>query len=403
MAYDVAKLKQDLEGIIHGTTLNQITNLNSVIDRAARQILLDVDPQETIRIIDLPNALYNGIYNYPCPTDLKGNKIIDVRPQVSRNFQDVYSQTYNQTFDLTKAYTLAPEFTINFNTGVKSLRLSNPQLLTGIIINPANTIASNGTWSVGGNATSLAQDDVNFATNGSSLSFNLSAGADPSTGYLENSTMSSVDLSAHEDQSNLFLWTYFPTGLDIDSVKLQWGTDSSNYWERTATVTQENAVFQDGWNLLQYQWLGSTETGAPDSSDIQYLRVTWTYNGDLQTSMRLNAISSVLGQIWQIEYYSKYLFRDLSTGAFQETVTDDSNLINLDTETYNLLTYKAAILASQQQAGSEGVFDNSFLTKEYAACLSRYKALYKSQIIKPKDLYYKMPNTNYRRWFGGRL
>lgn len=47
MSYNILDLKNDLEGVLHGTTNNQIQNLDGVINRAARQLLLDLDPQET--------------------------------------------------------------------------------------------------------------------------------------------------------------------------------------------------------------------------------------------------------------------------------------------------------------------------------------------------------------------
>lgn len=402
MAYDITHLKNDLEGMIHGTTLDQIQNLDSLIDRASRQILIDVDPQETKRILSFPNPIFDGVFDYPCPSDLKGNKVIDIRPQVARNPQDIYSQSYNRTFDVTKQFTQSPEFTINFNTAIKTIRMASPQLIGGIVINQANTLASDGTWNTGGNATGLSADNINFIAGGSSLQFNLSSDSGSSTGYLENNTMTSVDLSTDEDQSTLFLYTYLPTASQFTSVKLTWGTNSSNYWERSTSITQQGTVFQDGWNLLQYNWLNSTVVGTPDSSNIQYLKITWTYDGTQQTAVRLNNIESRLGSILQIEYYSKYFFRDLLTGAFQETVTDDSNLINLDTETYNLLTYQVALLAVQQQSGAEGTFDVAFFRDAYSNNLKQYKALYKSEITKPQDTYYQMPRPNYRRWFGNR-
>ena len=110
-----------------------------------------------------------------------------------------------------------------------------------------------------------------------------------------------------------------------------------------------------------------------------------------------------MGRIMEIEYYSKFMFRDQITGAFQETVTDDSNLINLDVDTYNLLTYQVALLAVQQQSGSESTFDTDYFRNLYKDCLSRYKRLYKSEIIKPQEAYYRVPNNNQRNYFGRRF
>ena len=81
---------------------------------------------------------------------------------------------------------------------------------------------------------------------------------------------------------------------------------------------------------------------------------------------RINLVECILGTILEYEYYSKYLFRDAVTGAFQETVTDDSNLINLDTESYNLLFNLTTFLAVQQQQGLDAMFyDGNFFGQAY--------------------------------------
>lgn len=399
MAYDITQLKQDIEGMMHGTTLNSITGVYPLINRAARQVLMDVDPQETKRIIDLPNAIYSEVYDYPCPVDLKGNKVIDLRPQVNRSPLDQTSQTYNEAFDVSKQG-LLNQFTINFNTGVKTLRISNPFLVAGVDLNQCDAITDNGTWTVGGTASDLTANNVRYASGNGSLQFNLAAGANPSEGYLENNTMNSVDLSNLLNQGVFFLYTYLPTPSEVNSVKLRWGTDSSNYYEVTATTTQQATSFETGWNLIAFNWLGATVVGIPDPADIQYLRVTWNYDGTAQTAVGLDNIVCRLGSILEIEYYSKYMFRDASTGAFQETVTADSNLINLDTETYNLLTYQCALLATQQQAGAEGASDTAFFIKSYNEALRRYKAMYKSEIIKPQGAYYAVPKNRPQKWVG---
>lgn len=397
--YDITKLKADLEGALHGTTLNQITNLNGVIDRAARKLIFDVDPQETKRIVEFANPIYASVYDYAVPADLKGNKVIDIRPQVNRVSQDVYLQQYNQEFDLNKQLALNNDFTIQFNTAIKTIRINSPYLQQGIILNLADSTNQNGTWSTGGGATALTTDNVNFVAGGGSLNFNLSAGQ--ATGYLENSTFNTVNLSNQLNQSTLFLYTYLPTASAVTSVELRWGTDSTNYYSRTVTTTQQNTVFQNGWNLLAFNWAGSTVVGAPNASSIGYLRVTWTYNSTLQTAVRLNDIISQLGSILEIEYYSKFLFRDFLTGAFQETVTSDTNLINLDTESYNLLFYQTGLMSVQQALGEDASYDTNYFSQEYEKGLARYMAMYKSELQKPQSAYYTMPRRGFARFING--
>jgi hypothetical protein len=83
MSYSVGTLLSDISGVVHGTTTNKIPNVYGVINRAARAVLLDVDPKETQRIVQLAGQLFNDVYDYPCPTDLKGDRIVDLRPQAN--------------------------------------------------------------------------------------------------------------------------------------------------------------------------------------------------------------------------------------------------------------------------------------------------------------------------------
>lgn len=400
MAYNITQLKADLDGIAHGTTVNQVTNINGLINRAARQLLLDVDPQETKRTVALGSQLFQSIYDYPLPDDVKGNKIIDIFPQVNRTLSDWFQQTYNEAFDVYKNKgTNLPGFTMNFNTAYKSIRISQ-NLVPIININDAAQIQSNGTWTAGGDATDLTQDNVNFVDSTSSLRFTLNGNT--GTGYLENSTMDSIDLTRDLDQGVEFNWSYMPEPDLITNVKLRWGSSSGDYWENTVTTTWVTTVFQTGWNQLGFPWENATMVGVPDASDITYLRITYTYDtsdGSIP-NMRINGFTSRLGSIYQIEYYSKYLFRNAITGAFQETVTSNDDLINLDTESYNLLTNCCAVLMAQQQQGEDSTFDYQFFEKRYQESLARYKALYKSEVIKPKLMYYTRTSNNFRRWFG---
>lgn len=397
MSYSVQTLKNDLSGVLHGTTTNQIQNLDGIINRAARTLLLDLDPQETKRMVEFVNPIFNSVYDYPIAADVKGNKIIDIYPQVQRIPQDIWTQAYNQAFDVAKQNIFSTKnmFTINFNTSLKTIRINAPFLNAPVVINQLEGIALNGTWAVGGTATNLSVNNTNFAQGSGALQFDVTSGA----AYLENSTMTAVDLSTVENQSSLFTWVYVPTGTTLTSVNLRWGSSSSDYYTRTVTQTQQGTAFVNGWNLCQFQWSGSTSSGTPDSSAIDYARITLNVTGTM-TGCLLNGLDSILGTILSYEYYSKYLFRDSTTGAFQETVTDDSNLINLDTESYNLLFNQVAFLAAQQQQGSDSVYDGLLFKREYDLGVIRYKSMYKSELQKPQSIYYQQPDTSYNRFLG---
>jgi hypothetical protein len=397
MGYSVLNLKADLTGVLHGTQLNQIQNLDGVINRAARQLLLDIDPQETKRTVEFVNPIFNTVYDYPIAADVKGNKIIDLFPQVQRIPQDIWLQSYNQAFDVAKQniFSMANMFTINFNTGLKSIRINAPFLNAPIIVNQAESVDDNGTWAVGGTASDVTTNNTNFAQGAGSLQFNVTTGA----AYLENSTMTAVNLSNVVNQASLFAWVYVPNASLLTSVNLRWGSSSSDYYSLTATTTQQGTVFVNGWNLCEFEWANASVTGTPDDENIDYLRVTLNVTGSM-TGCLINGIDCILGKILSYEYYSKYMFRDATTGAFQETVTDDSNLINLDTESYNLLFNLTAYFAAQQQQGVDAGGDVVFFKKEYDLGVARYKSMYKSELQKPQSTYYQQPDPSYNRFMG---
>lgn len=399
MAYNITTLKNDLSGVLHGTTNNQIQNLNGVINRAARQLLLDLDPQETKRTVEFVNPIFNDVYNYPIAADVKGNKLIDIFPQVQRAPWDIWTQAYNQAFDVAKqnCFSLLNMFTLNFNTSIKTLRINAPFLNPPIIINQIEGISLNGTWATGGSASNLAVNNVNFAQGSGSLQAIVTTG----TGYIENSTMTAVDLSAVVNQASLFVWVYVPTGANLTSVDLRLGSSSTNYYHLSVTSTQQGTTFANGWNLCQFIWSSMATTGTPVSTALNYARISVVMTGGTNTGVLFNGLDSILGTILNYSYYSKYLFRDAITGVYQETVTDDSNLINLDTESFNLLFNLVAFLAVQQQQGLDASFyDGNFFGQQYQAGLARYKAMYKSELQKPQSSYYTMPDTGYNNIIG---
>lgn len=382
MAYTISDAKNDLEGILKGTTTNKVRNLYGVFDRAARDILLDADPRETKRTAQIAGAVYDGVYDYTAPADLKGDKVIDVRPQFGRAEAELFGKRYSTDFDRYKGDG-ERKFQVTSRNGVKSIRIDDP--IGGIVtLNECDSITSNGTWAASNDATSLSEDTLYKVSGSASLRFDVSGVG--TTATLSNSTMDSVDLSAHEDVATVFAWMWFPDASKVTNVILRWGTDASNYWTKTVT-SQFSGAFQDGWNLLGFDWDSATETGTGDSSDVKYLLATITYDGTADTDFRLDSVVSSTGRILDIEYYSKYLFSS-SAGTWKERVTDDSDVVNLDVESYPLFLSKAAELCAQQIETSKD--DTAWFKTEYRSALKRYKGTSRSESAKARTLYYRV-------------
>lgn len=392
MAYSVTTLLNDLGGVIHGSTINKVPNIYGIINRAARDVLLDVDPKETQRIIQL-SQVFNSVYDYPCPTDLKGDRFIDIRPQAGRKASDVYFQGYETDFDANKAYSFSNKLYVQFNTGVKTIRIQAPSLTSPITLGDTSSITP---WSVSGGASNLTLDQTNNVAGGGALQFDLSSS---SSATIQASTLNSVDLTTKVSTDTLFYWVYLPTGSGITSLTLRWGSDvTANYYTATSTINQQGTVFVNGWNLISVPWVNATKVGTPVVTTFKAVLLTIAYNGTAQTGVKFCNLTSNTGYIFEGVYYSKFLFRDPSTNAFQETivdVTDNAKVINLDTDSYNLLFNKSAEYVAQSLQGADAEFDVTFFSKKYDAALVKYKAKNPSEAMIKSAPYYTVPRKGY--------
>lgn len=377
----IADLKTRLESKVHGS-YSSVTDVDGLIAEAARNVLLMIDPMETKRVTQLSNAIYDKVYSYALPADLKGDKILDIRPQGDRLISDTINQTYSKNFS---TYKDADTFAIEMNSGVKTISLNKPQT-PAIVLNTCDSLTDNGTWSVGGDGASLSIDTLNKISGSGSLKFNMSAAG--SSAYIENSTVDAQDLTTILNDGALFVWVYIPDTDAVTSVSLRWGSSSANYFSATVTASQDNTVFITGWNLLRFDWNGATETGTVDETAIDYLRVTVAYDGTLVNSVRVDSIVAQFGKIYELVYYSKYLFKS-AAGVWQEEPLDDGDLINLDVEGRNLLLYECCYLVGQEFGGEDSSFDTNYWEGKRNEAWKKYMQTYKTERRKPQVSYYR--------------
>lgn len=393
MSYPVQTLITDLGSVIHGTKTSKIPNIYGHISRAARQVLLDIDPKETQRILPLAQV-FNDVYDYAAPVDLKGDRIIDLRPQAGRQPWEIFTQGYSMDFDVWKAQSINDKMITQWNTGVKTLRISAPTLTSPTVLTDTSTLLG---WSVTAGAQNIQLDTLNNVAGGGDIQFDLAAGS--ATGSIQISTLSQIDMTTLVNLATGFAWVYIPLASAITSLDLKWGSDyTANYYHLTVTTTQQGNAFQNGWNLIALPWTSATKVGSPTLTQYDSVQLTVAYNSTLQTGLKFCNLTFNLGYIFEMQYYSKYLFRDPSTNAFQESVvdaTDNSKLINLDTESYNLLFNKTAYYIAQALQGADAEYDATFWDAEYEASKKRYQALNPAETIIKTATYYQLPKNGY--------
>jgi hypothetical protein len=393
MSYTIAELKNDASRKLHGTALNKLSgNFYDLAREAARAVLSAIDPKETTRKASITNAIYNEVYSYPLPSDIKGDKWISILPQAQVGLSDNLSQVQSEHFELYKGQ-LKNMARVEYANGYKLLKIAIQGGRAGKTINAANSITDNGTWAVSSDASNLAVDTLNKYSGSGSLRFDLDdAGA---AGVLTNSTMTAIDASDEEDVGAMFMPVYLSTAANITSVQLKWGSDSSNHWKVTVTTANDGLAFQDGWNLLRFDWACATETAAPDSSAVNYVQVTINYDGTATPNCRIDNIVLRLGEIYDIKYYSKYLFRS-ADGTWKASPTADTDIVNLDEDSYNILVYQLQYLATQELQGEDGVFDRNFFEERLKNAIDQYVQDYRSEAVRSQSNYYQ-PLTRVRR------
>lgn len=385
MAKTISQLQDDIQRKIHGTNLSGINSILDIIGEAGGNVIADVDPLETIRSAQITNGLYDDVYDYAAPADLKGNKILDIRKQINRNPADSFSQRLSQEFDSRK---LENTFQVKHVNGTKSLRISKDVKGSAVSLHNMDSLTSNGTWAATGDGTNATQDTVNYIQGGASINFDVNASG--SAGAISNTTMNSIDLSAHDEKSSIFVRVYIPDTSIVTNFILRWGNDlTTNYWTRTVTTNHEGGSFETGWNILRFDWNGATEQGTVAPATIDSIRFTVTYDGTADTDFRVDAIVSALEEIFYVDYYSKFLFKS-SAGTYLEIPTDTTDTINLDTDSYQILLYECCYLISQEIQDENTGVDLTFFEKEKEKYRKIYQRNNPSQSIRPQDFWYRV-------------
>lgn len=394
MPYSVSDLKKAVSRKLHGTTANQLTDFYGLLYDVAVKCQEDCDFEETRRTAPLTTPVYGqAAFDYACPSDLKGNRLIDLRPQVNRAMTDVPRQLRSQDFDLVKASVMSgSRLEVRWNGYMKTVRIALPSL-SNIEVNTCDSVTGNGTWAVGGGASDIQTDNLYYTSGSGSLRYSLSG-----DGYIENSTMAAVDLTDYLNRGVLFCRAYCEATLPT-ALALRWGSDASDYWSKSVSAQWDGTAFQVGWNLLGFDWQTAAKTGTPDVTATDYVRFSTSIVGTA-SPVYFDSIVCSLGSIYEMEYYSKYLFRS-AAGVFKERVTDDTDLVNLDTDSYGVFTNCLAWFAAQQQQGNDGASDVALFKTEYENSVKSYNYKNPSQAQKTVGSYYGVKRSSYASKYGG--
>lgn len=390
--YTQAEFQAIVNGMVH-RKFEQCSSPQVIMNRAVRFVVGDIDLRSSKRYSALSPNMFDSEYNYTAPTDLKGEKIIDLRKQVNRNSFEKWSLVDDSEFDRKKGikpYMIALRDE-NFS---KVLKIDGVEGTTSVVLNRFDSLTGNGTWAASSDASNITLDTGDYIS-GSSFNFDTATGA--TTAILSTSDMAAVDLSGYDEQGSIFLWVFVPDTFTTSSITnfiLRWGNDSSNYWSRTVTTANDGLAFKSGWNLLRFDWSSATETGTVDPTLIDYIHFTLTKSGAqaADTDWRIDELIFKKGALYETVYYSKYGWQT-SALAYIEESTTTTDLLLADTDEVEMIAQKAAEYASQELKEYD---DMKMFKFEYDESKRKYESNYPTEALKKSRNYGSLPNLNNR-------
>lgn len=176
-----------------------------------------------------------------------------------------------------------------------------------------STTADGGTWAVDSStsdATNLTIDTNEFKEGAGCFNFDITvAQSGNNRATIQNSTLTSMDLTNEEDLASWVFWVYLPDVTNFSSVKLYWGSSSSAYWSATATTDINGNAFVDGWNRIKIDWLNSTLTSTPDKAAITFIRFDFNYTGSQanDTDFRIDDLKLIIPETLTFLYTSWFV------------------------------------------------------------------------------------------------
>lgn len=353
---DILQVKEHLTGQLHGGTLNKVRNFEAACERAANIVLANLDPIETIRTTPLAQVIHDDLNNYPLPSDFK--KIIDLYPQDDRTQLDSAGRVYLESFAL-RIPVENKKLTIEGNEGSKFMRV-NWKSVPARTLHSMNSLTADGTWSMVGTASGLKINELYKLSGSASIEFDVAASGDG----IQNTGITALDLEDWDELADAIFPIFIGDITNLTSITAIWGNDlTAKFWTGVAQTAQaDGTAFRNGWNWIKVPWATATETGTVDPTAIDSFKITIQSTGAI-ANIRVDNIIFSLGRVFDIKYYSRYLFKS-SAGTYLSRPTDDTDTVVGDGDLNNIFLYELLKVCSHQIEGEDSSFDINFADRQ---------------------------------------
>jgi len=377
--YTRANLKTRMNAGIQGR-VGMLISSEDTMNEAVRDVLKDHDLRSNKRRANLSPNLFNGIFDYACPSDLKADAIIDLPGQAKRADGELEFIPARE-FEIRRPQSA---IAVDDYNGTRVLKVNSIVDSNSITVAELDSLTSgslNGTaWTAFGDVDSIAVDDADFIKGAGSLKWNITA-AGGTTAGLQNADINPIDITDYLDgTSAFFLWHKINSATDITNYILRFGTDDSNYYSKTITTQADGTAFAAGWNLLKFDLSSYSTTGTPTNTNIKYFvpYMTKATGKISESDYKFDWLVLKKGVVTYVKYYSKYGWQS-SAGAYKENSTDDSDLLVADTDEFNLFVSRARAVAKKELAISQQDIDSA--EAAYQRDLAQYRLKHPSEAL----------------------
>lgn len=319
--------------------IGMIVDADQMVNDVVRDLFLKHDIRSGKRRTQLTPDLVEGVFPYNCPSDLKGDKVIDIPAQAKRQDGE-FTLTTPEQFRIHNG-TRRGEFAVEDYNGQRVLYIAssvNSKLVTVSEFDSLTSGLASGNWLGFGDAENVARDDADYVKGAGSVKFGISSAGGTTAGlYTEN--LNSLDISDYlGGTSSFYVYTRITDTTDITSYTIRFGNSASVYHAKTVTTQHDGTAFVNGWNLLRFDISSLTDAGTPDDTAITYMAVFMTKaTGKVsETDYKFDWLVLMKGEIHYVHYYSTYGWQS-TAGAYKQNSTVDTDVLVANENEYALL------------------------------------------------------------------
>jgi len=347
--YTQTNLRSKINAGVQGK-IDILLDDTETMNGAVRDVLANVDMRSNLRRSALSPNLFNGIFPYLCPADLKYYSIVDIPAQAKRSDGEWFLVPPEE-FDR-KDGSKHGMMAIDDYEGKRVLKLSSAVDSKSVTISELDsTTSGGGTWAAFGDASNLAADNADYVKGNGSLKFDLSAAGGTTAGIV-NSAVSTIDMTDYfGGTSSFFVWVKINSATNLTNYILRFGTDSSNYYSKTVTTQSDGTAFVAGWNLLMFNVSSYSTTGTPTVASMKYFAIymTKTAGKISETDYKFDWLVLKKGVIDYVKYYSNYGWQT-SAGAYILNSTTTTDLLVADDGEFQIFA-KQGIVNARKEIG----------------------------------------------------